>query len=249
MFQRIFSASSLACLLVCTGLASAQASENVSSKTLQEIVSSVDPIKDMVRLPITGMQAIENDEGQIVFVSDSGRFAIVGELVDVWQVKTLNSMDQIKKAIERIDLRGDGIDIDTLNVVSLGSGAKEVVVFVDPVCTTCTKLMSDAEQLTKKYTFKFIVIPAFGDESHKLARQFFCAANPDERYEALKNSTISSLKTKKDCSIEMYDQTLLIAHLLSVDGVPFILSPQGKINRGRPASLAKWLSSEDAKVK
>lgn len=247
MFQRIFPALGLASLLMCGVLTSAQASERISGKSLQELVDSVDPIENMIRLPIKGMKAIEDSDGQIIFVSDSGRFAFVGELVDVWQVKTLNSMSQIKQAVDRIDLRGDGIDIDSLNVVSLGNGGKEVVIFVDPVCTSCTKLMSDAEKLTEDYTFKFIVIPAFGDESNKLAKQFFCATNPDQRYEALKNSTVSSLKTKNDCNIEMYDQTLLITHLLSVDGVPFVLSPEGRIHRGRPANLAEWLN-EDAKA-
>lgn len=247
MSQRIFSTLGVASLLTLAGIASAQASQQPPEKSLKELVESVNPIESMIRLPITGMQAVEDDEGKIIFVSDSGRFAIVGELVDVWQAKTLDSMSQIREAIEKIDLRGDGIDVDSLNTVSSGHGDKEVIVFVDPTCTTCQKLMTDAEGLAEDYTFKFIVIPAFGDESNKLAKQFFCATNPDQRYETLKNGAVSSLKTKNDCNTELYDQTLLITHLLSVDGVPFVLSPQGRIHRGRPANLAEWLN-EDSKA-
>ncbi len=244
MKARILSILGAASVMLFTGFATAQVGSDISESSLQELIQNADPIAGMVRLPITGMQAVENSDGEIIFVSDSGRFAIVGELVDVWQVKTLNSLAQIRTAIERIDLRGDGVDVDALNVVSLGNGPQEVIVFTDPLCTICSKVMSDAELLTKEFTFKFIVIPALGDDSNKLARQFYCAADKDERYQALKNNSISSLKVKPDCDIAMYDQTLLVSHLLSVDGVPFILSPKGRIHRGRPASLAGWLNED-----
>lgn len=247
MSARVLSIILAASVALCSGIAVAQSSgvkTEITESSLQELLKDADPLVDMVRLPIQGMQAVENEDGQILFIADSGRFAIVGQLVDVWQVKTLDTMRDIKSAVARIDLRGDGVDVETLNIASFGSGDKEVIVFTDPQCSICTKVMEDAEKLGDEYTFRFVVIPALGDESHKLARQFFCAADPSERYSALKNNTISSLKTKSDCNIDRYDQTLMIAHMISVDGVPFILSPKGDIHRGRPANLKDWLQED-----
>lgn len=217
---------------------------NGEELTLQQLIQRADTsISDVIHLPIQGLSAVENDEGTIMFVSDNGRFAIVGELVDVWQAKTLNSMTDIQDAIEKVNLREHGIEIERLNVVSVGTGPKEVVVFVDPNCDTCTQVMADAEALADQYTFRFLVVPAFGDQSNELAKQLFCSkSSPDERYQALKTGTIASLERKAKCPLDYYDQTLLIAHLLSVDGVPYIMSPDDQVFRGRPANLGRWLS-------
>lgn len=211
--------------------------------SLSELIEKADTsISDVIPLPIRGMSAVESDDGTIMFVSDTGRFAIVGELVDVWQAKTLDSMRDIQEAVETMNLRSQGIDVEKLNVASVGTGPKEVVVFVDPICSTCTSLMEDAEKLAADYTFRFLVIPAFGDESNELARHLFCASNPEERYQALRNGAIRSLDRKSKCPMDYYDQTLLITHLLGIDGVPYILSHDDKTYRGRPANLGQWLS-------
>ena len=43
-------------------------------------------IKEIVTLPIKGIRAVESD-GQIVFISDNGRFVITGQIYDVWGKK------------------------------------------------------------------------------------------------------------------------------------------------------------------
>lgn len=224
----------------------AATAEDGSQLSLQELIQKADTsINDVIKLPLQGISAVESDDGTIMFVSDNGRFAIIGELVDVWQAKTLDTMTDIQSAVEKINLRGQGIALERLNVATVGSGPKEVVVFVDPQCETCTSVMEDAEKLTDQYTFRFLVVPAFGDESNKLARRYFCSSNTDdERYQALKNGMIQSLSIKEKCPMDFYDQTLLIAHLMSVDGVPYIMSPEEKIFRGRPANLGDWLTGK-----
>lgn len=210
--------------------------------TLQELIEKAgNKIEDVIMLPISRLSAVSDDDGTIMFISDSGRYVISGSLIDLWEGEILTTMSEIRGSVNRLDLRGQGLDLDKLNTVTLGSGEREIIVFVDPVCPTCTKLIEDASELTDEYTFKFVVVPAFGGVSNDLSKQIFCAAEPEKKLDALKNQTIAQLAVKEKCPLDYYDQTLMVAHMLSIDGVPFIISRKDKQFRGRPANLKTWL--------
>jgi len=126
-------------------------------------------IKEIVTLPIKGIRAVESD-GQIVFISDNGRFVITGQIYDVW----------------------GRMDVDKLNTISFGHGPKDVVLFVDPRCGVCHKLIGEAKPLAEEYTFKIVVIPALGDESNQLAKALHCAKDKTNALDALLNNTLGS---------------------------------------------------------
>nr|WP_252152636.1 disulfide isomerase DsbC N-terminal domain-containing protein [Escherichia coli] len=46
-------------------------------------------IEDIVELPIKGVRAVQSD-GQIMFLSENGRFVISGQIYDLWSKKPLN---------------------------------------------------------------------------------------------------------------------------------------------------------------
>lgn len=210
--------------------------------TLQELMEKSDThIEDAIMLPIARLAAVSDNKGSIMFISDSGRYAIQGSLVDLWEGEILTTMPEIRKSVATLDLYKPGLEIDKLNVVTLGSGEREIVVFVDPVCPTCIQLIEDAQELAEQYTFKFLVVPALGGQSNDLSKQIFCAAEPEKKLDALKNQTIAQLAVKEKCPLDYYDQTLMVAHMLSINGVPFIISQKDKQFRGRPADLKQWL--------
>ncbi len=119
------------------------------------------PIEDIVTLPIKGIRAVQSN-GQTVFLSDNGRFVFTGQLYDLWYKKPLSTLADMREVSDRIDLKRMGLDIDTLNTVSLGSGPKQVVVFVDPRCHYCHALMNDAQALVKQYTFILKTVHTIG---------------------------------------------------------------------------------------
>ncbi|MDF5485055.1 thioredoxin fold domain-containing protein, partial [Vibrio parahaemolyticus] len=146
-------------------------------------------------------------------------------------------MSQMRDVAERIHFKSMGMDVDTLNTVSMGRGDKEVVVFVDPRCAVCHQLMGDAKSLVDDYTFKFIVIPALGAESNRLAKNLYCAKDKTHALNALMNNTLGSLPSKETCDPGQYDQTLLTAHFIGIEGVPFVVAPDGRVSKGRPKNL------------
>ncbi|OZT19298.1 disulfide isomerase, partial [Salmonella enterica subsp. enterica serovar Heidelberg] len=42
-----------------------------------------------------------------------------------------------------------------------------------------------------------------------------------------------------------YDQTLLPAHFIGFEGVPFVVAPDGRVSKGRPSNLKSWLASAE----
>lgn len=199
-------------------------------------------IDDIVKLPITGMRAVES-EGQILFVSESGRFVITGQLHDIWSRTALSTMSQIRDASERLHLRRMGLDVDALNTISLGSGPREVVIFVDPRCSACHTLIEDARALAGDYTFKLVVVPALGDESNRLAKALYCAQDKARALDALVGNALGDLAQRPACDTTGYDQTLLMAHMLSIEGVPIVVAPDGRYSKGRPLDLKSWLEA------
>ena len=197
-------------------------------------------IDAIATLPIRSLKAVES-EGKIVFMSENGRFALVGQMYDIWQKKPLDTIAQIRDAGSKLSFKGMGLDIDELNTLSMGSGKEQVVAFVDPNCPICHTLMKDAKGLTEQYTFKFVVVPALGKDSVAPTKAVACAKDRAEALTAFMGNTIKSLPTQEPCDMKRYSTTLIAADLMGINGVPLVVAPNGDISRGRPSNLSSWL--------
>lgn len=204
---------------------------------------SKNKLDSIVSLPIKSLKAVEAN-GEILFMSENGRFVLRGQLYDIWYKDTLDTSAQIQDAATRIHFERMGADLDDYNTLTIGTGDKQVVAFVDPLCSVCHKLMKDAEKLGREYTFKFVVVPALGEESNKLARKVYCAKDRQGSLNAYMQNTLDTVPQKSSCDTKQYDLTLMMAHLLDVKGVPFIVAPDGRYSQGRPQELHQWLEGK-----
>ncbi len=132
---------------------------------VKDIMRSVDEVK---RLPVTGMSMIDADK-KTFLITDNGHFVVAGnfKLVDMWQGKIIGSVEDTK-GIDKVDLRKIGLSPDELSTFTIGTGKKEVVIFVDPQCNYCHDLISQLEALGKEYVFKLVLIPVLGKESAEI---------------------------------------------------------------------------------
>ncbi|MCB5162649.1 DsbC family protein [Marinomonas algarum] len=197
----------------------------------------------VISLPVESLKAVEAN-GEIMFMSENGRFVLRGQMYDIWNKKTLNSSAQIVDAVTRIHFDQMNTNFDNYNTFSIGSGEKQVVVFVDPTCSICHKMMKDAKWMGREYTFKFVVVPALGDKSDVLARKVFCAKDRQGALDDYMNHTLENVPQKEDCDTQGYDSTLMMAHLIDVKGVPFVVAPDGRYSTGKPANFKKWLEGK-----
>jgi len=224
-------------LVMIMGAVTAQA----SSISIDKIRKTT--INDIVKLPIDGISAVES-KGQILFISDNGRFVFSGEIYDLLKKKNLSTMSQLHDSAERIDIKNIKLDIDKLNTLSFGKGNKQVIVFVDPLSKVSIRLMKDAEKLINDYTFKFVVIPALGNKSNQQSKKLYCAVDKKNAVSAFISHTLDKLPQQKNCDLDGYDKTLLTARFLHIQGVPFIIAPDGHIGKGRPHDLRSFLGDK-----
>ena len=108
---------------------------------VKDIMRSVDEVK---RLPVTGLSMIKAGD-KTFLITDNGHFVVAGnlKLIDMWQGKVIGSVADTK-GIDKVDLRKIGLSPDELSTFTIGTGKKEVVIFVDPQCNYCHDLISSA---------------------------------------------------------------------------------------------------------
>ncbi|PZN81138.1 MAG: hypothetical protein DM484_08890 [Candidatus Methylumidiphilus alinenensis] len=109
-------------LSVLTGLAVADthpASPSVSDAA--DWLSNAN-IEGLKALPIHGLSMVKAG-GKIFFMSDNGRFAITGTMIEVWNRVAVTELDQVDQVANRIDLSKMKLKIDDLGPATVGSGS------------------------------------------------------------------------------------------------------------------------------
>ena len=201
------------------------------------------PVDAMTSLPVAELKAIEAD-GEVFFMSANGRFVFRGQLTDAWHRQPLDSLAAIRHASTHIDLDAMGVPLDALNTLTVGEGPRRVVVFVDPRCGYCKRFMAAAQPQAQRYTFKFVVVPALGDDSQRLARALFCASDKADAVALFQRNQLDRLPQPASCDARYYDLTLTVAQLSGVQAVPFFIAPDGRYRAGGGESIWQWLEGE-----
>jgi thiol:disulfide interchange protein DsbC len=136
-------------------------------------------IKGMRRLPVAGVQMIAAGE-RLLFVSANGRYVFTGPAWDLWHGAKLTSLEQGARLAARIDLKRLGLDPATLGALDLGSGEREVVVFVDPRCPHCRGLLDKLPALAARYRFRLVPLPVLGPSSEAAVAPLDCLSEKDQ---------------------------------------------------------------------
>jgi thiol:disulfide interchange protein DsbC len=195
-------------------------------------------------VPITGLQMVEAD-AQIVFVSRNGRFLFKNaELYDTWNQTWIRSLDALDALASRLPPTVLEPLLPDLAVLEYGHGPESVVAFVDPLCPHCHAFLRAAAELGEHYTFRLVLAPFLGEASVPIARAIACnaASQPERARAALWAGNADGLTPPADCDDEPIARTLTTAQLLGIDGVPFVIAPDGRTVRGAPVDLRHFLA-------
>ena len=230
-----------------SGAKTADKSVEEAAGELAKAAKNASPIERIVDMGISKVRAVKGKDGTLMFIADMGHFVFTGSVYDLWQNKQLTTIEEISDAVSRMNLKSLNLRPETLNLARIGSGKDHVTVFVDPLCGWCHKLMeevvADAE-LRAKYTFDFLVVPALGRSSHELSRRLFCSEkDPAKRFEALRGGRdgIEKLPAVQSCDEDGFQRTQMTSTFLGVEAVPFVIAPDGRFSRGKPADLRGFL--------
>jgi len=211
-------------------------------------------IDGMQDLPITGLKMIKTGD-KVVFMSTNGRFALYGgKLLDVWTQQEIKDLPDIDRIANRIDLSRMKLNIDDLGPVTVGHGKDTVLIFIDPRCPYCGKVMKDLQALHDRYTFKLVMVPILGQESQNIVVQLACQlASHDKQVQdtirqRLLEQDFAGLPTDNpaQCNKEPLQRAIVTAKLFGLPGVPYLVAPDGRTNSGAPESLFDWLENKPA---
>jgi len=237
---------------------SASFAANPQKPAISEIAAGLLSIKidGMQDLPITGLKMVKTGE-QTVFISSNGRFALTGgKLMDIWTQQEIKDLPDIDKIANRIDLSRMKLNVDDLGPVTIGHGKASVLVFIDPRCPYCGKVMKELQALQDQYTFKLVMVPILGPESQNIVVQLACQLGSSDT--KLKDSVRDRL-LKQDyvgipteppgqCNKEPLQKAVVTAKLFGLQGVPFLIAPDGRTHSGAPDVLADWLANKPHEV-
>jgi len=213
-------------------------------------------IDGMQDLPITGLKMVKTGD-QIVFMSSNGRFALYGgKLLDVWTQQEIKELTDIDRIAKRIDLSRMKLNIDDLGPVTVGHGKDSVVIFIDPRCPYCAKVMKDLQALQDCYTFKLVMVPILGQASQTIVVQLACQLassdknSRDSVRQRLLKQDYAGLPSDNPahCNKEPLQKAIVTAKLFGLPGVPFLIAPDGRTHSGAPEVLSDWLDNKPAAV-
>lgn len=236
-------AATVSAALQAAGTASPPAKPSTASpiNTSATTGATIQAIQDM---PITRLKAVVSN-GELLYISDSGRYVLRGTLYDTWDRKPIKTLDEVRDSIEHIRLDRLNIKVADFNPLSFGTGSERVTVFVDPKCPWCAKLMKqmkDRSDLATQYTFDIVALPMLGSDSQRIVRELGCAKDRGAALKALMDEDYSKpLAQNKECDLKPIQKAMVTAQTLGIVGVPFVIRGDGLVQRGMPADLAGWL--------
>jgi len=209
-------------------------------------------IDGMQDLPISGLKMVKSGE-QTVFISSNGRFAFYGgKLMDIWTQQEIKKLADIDKIANRIDVSRMKLKADELGAVTVGHGKAQVLVFIDPRCPYCGKVMKDLQALQDQYTFKLVMVPILGPESQNIVVQLACqlGASEPKAKDAVRDRLLKQdytglpIEPPVQCNKEPLQKAVVTAKLFDLKGVPFLIAPDGRTHSGAPEVLADWLADK-----
>jgi thiol:disulfide interchange protein DsbC len=196
-------------------------------------------IKD---LPITGLKMVRTQDGNHFFVSDNARFVIQGRMMDMLNQEEISTFEDVDRVINKVSI--DKIkpeDLETTFSYKMGTGPKNVIVFTSPGCPFCYRVLNQSLNLTDLYTFHVLPIPILGQPSLNAVKGMLCASDQDRAKKALLSGDYSKLK-ETECDLFPVQQSMSMAQIMGVKGVPFIVAPDGRTHSGAPGNLGLFLN-------
>ena len=200
--------------------------------------------EEMVALPGGSFSAVTiRGRPGMYFLSANGRYAIRGEITDLWSGARLQSISDVRASATTLDLSALNDFWDDLAPEIFGTGPEVVTVFVDPLCPACRDHMAELEPYFETHTFRVVPVPALGKQSGHLIRQVACASDRQAARAAVLNHRYQvSFQQDANCDLRPLQRRIVVMQLLGVSEVPFSIAPSGRFHKGGGETFAHWLS-------
>lgn len=190
---------------------------------------------------------------ELYMLSANGRFVLRGPVYDLWQGRELGSVEDIRAATATVNLSGLRVVMADLQPTVLGEGEDEVVIFIDPLCPYCQRLVSEARALVeaepRRWRIVLLAFPLLGNQSGVVVRNLHCATDQEAARRALLEHRFAPLLAERqDCDLGPAQRRIVLARMLGVEGVPFTVRPDGRTVQGLPPDFVAWLRASGPRL-
>lgn len=219
--------------------ANAFADEKLMRETLLKSMPTL-PIESVVPSPIKGLFEVTVG-GDILYVSDDGKYLLQGRLIDT-QTKT-DLTDEKLSGVRKAAL--DKLGTDKMIIFNPKIHTYTVTIFTDIDCGYCRKLHSELDSyLAEGIQIQYVFYPRAGkgSDSYNKAVSVWCTKDRNAALTAAKKDQKVEAKTCEN----PIDEHMALATSFDVKGTPMIVTEKGTIYPGYlPAKqLVEILKSE-----
>lgn len=180
-------------------------------------------ISDVRATPVPGLYEVIAD-GQVIYMSEDGRYAVQGALLDLEERRNLTEESQGKIRLAAFSALPEG---STLDFPAKGEQKHTMFVFTDVDCGYCRKLHQEVPALNEAgVTVRYLAYPRGGLDSpaFKVMQSVWCS---DDRQTALTTAKGGGNIEEKSCESPVKAQFEL-GNRLGVQGTPTIILESGK---------------------
>ncbi len=229
-----------------TTVAEAKIVAGTPEAVVRDVLKGLSPRVSIDRIgpaPIAGFREVVAG-GQVVYVSDDGKYLFQGGLLDVVKRK-----DMAEAAMAK--LRGDVLKTlpvsDRIVFAPAGPTKHTVVVLTDIECGYCRKFHNDIAEYTKRgIEVEYMAFPraGIGSDDYKKMVSVWCA---DDRRKALTDAKSDHSIAAKSCPNPVTMQ-YAAGQRMGLEGTPMLLTADGKLLGGYlpPDELLQRLEKIDA---
>lgn len=199
-------------------------------------------IKSIEPSPITGILEVIL-EGQIIYVSEDGRYLVEGVVFDI---KERRDLTEERRAGLRKAAMTD-VNKDEMIIFAAQDPRHTITVFTDIDCGYCRKLHADMDQYNERgISVQYLFFPRAGRGSHSYEKavSVYCA---DDSQTALTFAKLGQEPEPKQCDNPV-DEHMQLGRLSGVNGTPAIVTQDGTLVAGYlpPDALAARLDLLDS---
>ena len=203
------------------------------------------PVQNTRSAPMPGMVELELANGDIVYLSDSGQYMMVGKLLELRDGEVVDVAD-----LRYQKVRKEGIaELDEADLITYAADNEqhEIYVFTDISCGYCRRLHRHMSEFNDMgVTVHYLAFPRGGAmaQSAKQMRHIWCDANPAQAMSDAKLENRMSNASLTECA-KPVDTQYELGLAFGVRGTPAIFTSEGEHLGGylAPKDLAQALQN------
>ena len=200
---------------------------------------SYPPEGSVTEIKMSSLKAVEAN-GKVYFVSDNNRFFFDGKVMDLWNKKPLNTIEEIKYAASHINMDQLIPKDQQINEIVIGKGTQDVYAFVGPECSYC-KIFAEKAANNSTYRTHLIVIPSSGKKADVMAKALFCSKSKKNALKHYLNQTLTEMVQLDNCDLSGYNATLIMSEVMvGVRAVPYFVAPDGRHGNTDYRKVFEW---------